>query len=206
MSDKAPVKLNPEEMEPSAKAFYRFAEEFAAESDRAAVILGAAKLDLLLLQTLKAYLLPCSTGRDELLDGDSPLSTFSARINACYRIGLITAEFAKCLHLVRRIRNSFAHESSGVSLDSGAHADRVRELILPFRQNHGFTWLMEQHFSKKAVGIPQQFRGAVALLSLRLEGCLEQTKPIDAQPMGILPPALEEESAEAEKDTGKKKT
>src|SRR5207245_1162083 len=88
MSDQAHPKFDPEQLKPSTKSFYRFAEEFAAESDRAAVILGAAKLDVWLLQILQARLLPCSSGRDELLEGDFPLGTFSARINMCYRLGI----------------------------------------------------------------------------------------------------------------------
>src|SRR5438128_2585584 len=90
--------------------FKRFAEDFKSESDRAAVILGAAKLDMMLFQILQARLVSCATGKDELLEGDNPLSTFSARINVAFRLGLITSELARALHLVRRIRNSFAHE------------------------------------------------------------------------------------------------
>ena len=110
-----------------------FVSEFEAESDRAAVILGAAKLDLLLYQLLGRVLSPSPTGIDELLDGDAPLSTFSARINLAHRLGLIDVPFARALHLVRRIRNAFAHELSGSSLDSSAHKDRVKELLMPFR-------------------------------------------------------------------------
>jgi hypothetical protein len=136
------------ELSPSAADFVRFAKEFAGESDRAAVIVGAAKLDLLLQQILGAYLLPSATTRDELLEGDSPLATFSARINACYRLGLISANFVRALHLIRRIRNAFAHESTGVSLDAGAHADRVKELTGMFQQHGAFCWLLDEFFKK----------------------------------------------------------
>src|SRR2546422_8611501 len=94
-------------------AFAKFVDEFKGESDRAAVILGAAKLDATLGQILDRHLRPSLSSSDELLDGDSPLSTFSARIAVCYRLGLISSEFAKTLHQVRKIRNSFAHELSG---------------------------------------------------------------------------------------------
>jgi hypothetical protein len=86
--------------------FKRFAEDFKSESDRAAVILGAAKLDMMLFQILQARLIACASGKDELLEGDNPLSTFSARINIAFRLGIITSELARALHLVRRIRNA----------------------------------------------------------------------------------------------------
>jgi len=182
-------------LSPATEAFGRFAEEFANESDRAAVILGTAKLDSLLRQILEAHLLPCAGGHDELLDGDAPLSTLSSRINACYRLGIINATFARCLHLIRRIRNSFAHESSGVSLDSGAHVDRVRELITPFQQHGAFCWLLEEFF-RKPITPAQNFRAAVALLCLRLDGRLEDTKTLMPQDTrDIVPPNWDENIA-----------
>lgn len=48
--------------------FISFIKEFLEESDRAAVVLGAAKIDILLHQILKKVLLPSPRGDDELLD------------------------------------------------------------------------------------------------------------------------------------------
>lgn len=50
----------------------RFISEFVGETDRAAVILGAAKLDILLYQILQRFLLADVGTSDELLDGDVP--------------------------------------------------------------------------------------------------------------------------------------
>lgn len=115
-----------------------FSQEFGGETDRAFVILGAAKLELLLQQILLKKLLAHPGGNDELFDGDAPLSTFNAKINMSYRLGLIGAEFARALHLVRRIRNSFAHELSGATLNSGPHRDRISELSRLFDN----TWII----------------------------------------------------------------
>jgi len=52
----------------SNEDFRSFAGEFKNESDRAAVVLAAAKLDYFLRATLESFLLPCSTGDDELLE------------------------------------------------------------------------------------------------------------------------------------------
>lgn len=159
-------------------AFITFVNEFKGESDRAAVILGAAKLDTLLAQIIERFLLPSTGSIDELLDGDSPLSTFSSRINASYRLGLISSDFAKVLHLVRRIRNSFAHEVVGVSLQSGAHADRLKSLLLPL-QSLPFFSKFRNHF----IGEPSpsnDFRACLGLMTGRLEHILENTKSLQA--------------------------
>ena len=158
--------------------FKRFALEFKSESDRAAVILGAAKLDISLYQVIERFLLPCSGGRDELLEGDSPLATFSARINLCHRLGLISDECARALHLVRRIRNSFAHELSGISLASGAHRDRIKELVGPILRDEGYKTIIEDYF-EGSDSPAAQFRAAVALMSLRLEGLFDRMEAID---------------------------
>jgi hypothetical protein len=152
------------------KEYKGFVNEFEDETDRAAVILGAAKLDTLLYQLLGRFFLPSPTGKDELLDGDSPLSTFSSRINVAFRLGLIDAPFARALHLIRRIRNSFAHELTGCNLDSGAHRDRVKELVLPFK---GLTIIKDfddAFFSeRKHSGPSAEFRTVLGIMIGRLE-------------------------------------
>jgi hypothetical protein len=172
--------------------FKRFAEDFKAESDRAAVILGAAKLDTMLLQILQAKLVPCSSGKDDLLEGDNPLGTFSARINMAFRLGLISAEFSRALHLIRKIRNSYAHEFSGVSLSAGSHRDRVRELVQPFSQHAGFKWVLNTFFGGLNTP-PNEFRAVVATLSIRLEGAFGATTPLlSSSALELLPADYEE--------------
>lgn len=168
--------------------FKAFAAEFLNETDRAAVILGAAKLDILLYQVLQRYLVPDTSKSDDLLDGDSPLGTFSAKITACYRLGLIDKQLARSLHLVRRIRNSFAHELSGISLNSGAHRDRVRELVGPFKALKGFDDFLDSYFKDKP-GPCGEFRAVVATLSLRLAGLCDSLTPVEDEGFSLVPPA-----------------
>jgi DNA-binding MltR family transcriptional regulator len=108
-----------------------FLAQYVIETDRAAVILVAAKLDYLLGQAIAAKLLPSTSSTDELLDNDRALGTFSARIHAAYRLGIIDDSFAKALHLFRRIRNDFAHSYHDTSFSDGRHRDRLHELVRP---------------------------------------------------------------------------
>jgi len=157
--------------------FKEFLDEFKQESDRAAVILGAAKLDLLLYLLLVKVLIPNVGNTDNLFDGDSPLSTFSAKIHMSYRLGLIDSDFARALHLTRRIRNSFAHEISGCVLDSGPHRDRIRELVSPLKRYPKFEEMEKRFFDGKS-GYGIDFRKALALMAARLEVAIKNAKPL----------------------------
>ncbi|MEQ9092195.1 MAG: hypothetical protein RIE52_13965 [Balneola sp.] len=104
-------------------------EQFAKESDRAAVILVASIIDGNLETLLKSHLVPIPTSKDSLFDSaTSPLSNFSSKIDLAYRVGLISSKFCRDLHLLRKIRNSFAHDIYGCAFDSGSVKARVREL------------------------------------------------------------------------------
>jgi hypothetical protein len=159
--------------------FVKFIDEFKCESDRASVILGVAKLDLLLYQIIQQFLLPCTGSKDELMDGDSPLGTFSAKIMLANRLGLIDNEFTRSLQLVRKIRNSFAHEVSGCSLDSGSHRDRVKELVTPLKHKNAFLSIRKISFDDRDTP-STNFRTALAILVGRLDVLLTHIEPIDS--------------------------
>lgn len=168
--------------------FNAFVDEFKGESDRAAVIIGTAKLDYSLYQILTKFLIPGVSNSDELLEGDSPLSTFSSRINVCYRLGIIDAKFARALHLTRRIRNSFAHEVSGGRLDLGPHRDRVRELIAPFCQTAAFKDFRKLWMHDKT-GAVADFFTILALMIARLEGIFRHLPPLSQTDASTLIPS-----------------
>ncbi len=93
--------------------FDEFAEEFLMEtSERIIVIICASKLDDILFSNLNKYFLKKISSKDELLEGDQPLSTFSSRIKINYRLGLIDKSFYYLLEQIRAIRNKSAHNVS----------------------------------------------------------------------------------------------
>lgn len=54
----------------------------------------------------------------ELVEGfNAPLGTFSARIKATFALGLIMRDSYEALEILRKIRNNFAHNWEGISLD-----------------------------------------------------------------------------------------
>ncbi len=166
--------------------FEAFAKEFQNESDRAAVILGAAKLDAMLYQVLQNALTP-SSGNDELLEGDAPLGNFSARTLMCFRLGLIDRDLKSALDIVRRIRNSYAHEWSGLTLDAGAHRERIRALVAPMRGYSGFKFFLKEYFSDGTSA--SELRSAVGVINVRLLGLCKLGHTVTPdRPWSLLPP------------------
>ncbi len=162
-------------------------EEFKKESDRACVILSAAKLDAQLYLLLSKTLKPSFGNQDELLDGDSPLGTFSSKINMAYRLGLLDSHFAKSLHLIRRIRNAFAHEFKSMSLTNGGHADRIRELVVHFKDYADYHDYKEGYFANDN-GLNIDFKIIVAIAIIRLDTAIHYTEQITKDGTVLVPP------------------
>ena len=107
----------------------RLAEEMDSESERGAILVAAAMLENALVDLLQSYLVPKPLSSDSLFDGAAaPLASFSARIDLAYRIGLISDGFARDLHIIRRIRNDFAHRPSSCTLNEESALARITEL------------------------------------------------------------------------------
>lgn len=108
-------------------------KEFAKETDRGAVILAATLLDVGLDTLLRSFLLTISTSDDELFDGgNAPLGNFSAKINLAFRLGLISDKYASDLHIIRKIRNEFAHNIHGCDFEHSSVKQRVLTLVKSF--------------------------------------------------------------------------
>lgn len=178
---------SPSDHETLGDEYKNFVKDFADESDRAAVIVGTAKLDLLLYQILQRALFPIPRSSDELLDSEASLGTFSSRIHMAYRLALIDAQFARALHLIKKIRNSFAHEISSKDLSSGGHFDRIKELVLPFKDFPKYE-SFKKTVSKKHSGASADFRTAIAIVASRLERTLQRVITISCKhTVGLIP-------------------
>ena len=104
-------------------------DQFHKESDRAAVILSASLLDEALTTLIRTFLIPCSSAKDVLFEeATSPLSNFSSKIDLAHRLGLISSKLSRDIHLIRKIRNSFAHDVFGCDFENGSVKARVLEL------------------------------------------------------------------------------
>ena len=109
--------------------------EVETESDRAAVILAVAEIDQSLRYLLESFFVaPSATSKKygfSLFGPDEPAGTLSARIEFAYRCGLIPAWCQQEAHLIRRIRNEFAHKTIGYSFSSSPARDLLAALQVP---------------------------------------------------------------------------
>jgi len=95
-------------------------EAFSKESIRVMIIIMAAEIDRLLLESIKAFIKPERKKNDDekLFGGFGPLNSFSTRIEMAYRLGLISTEDADGLDQLRKLRNHCAHTIKEFSLDA----------------------------------------------------------------------------------------
>lgn len=99
------------------------------DSDRSVAIVAAALLDEALANSLKAKLLPAIKKENCIFSSpQSPLGSFSSRIDAAFQLGLISKHLHRDLHLIRKIRNDFAHNPWDLNFEDPKIKSRVIEL------------------------------------------------------------------------------
>ena len=146
-----------------------FVRSLTTESERAAVVLGAAKLDSLLELLLKRSLLPSPGGKDDLFDTERPLGTFSAKITVAYRMGLIDKDFEYSLQVVRKIRNNFAHSIENETLSKSSHHDRLFEVTKILSEYEGIQ-LMAPTMAQEKSSISKDFATFCGVLTVLVIG------------------------------------
>ena len=115
--------------EMKANATKGYIDELRKESDRGSIIVIVSLLDDVLSKLIKAKLAPSIENRDELFDDYSaPFSTFSSRIDLAYRLGLIRPQVRATFHLLRKIRNNFAHITGASNFHDASTKSRIHEI------------------------------------------------------------------------------
>ena len=135
--------------ESTSALFDAFADDLLREvAPRPLVIIGAAKADDLLLQILSRYLLPKRASpkdQDELLEGDRPVATFSARIKLTYRLGIIENTLYVALEQLRALRNLSAH-SIAFNIVKSQTREFLHELRKSIIHRRSFRLTKERYF------------------------------------------------------------
>lgn len=164
----------------------RIVNEFKNESERHIVILGCAKLEDLLLNLLERRLLESPTKNDALFRGTGALSTFSARSEMAYRLGLISKLFLDALNSIRKVRNEFAHQFDASLLDGG-NEDRINQLVSGIKETEAFQHVIHRYFGAEST-IRTQLCAMLTLLILRLEGAVLRVERIhSSSPIEVIP-------------------
>lgn len=158
--------IGEKEPEKNLNDFNFLLSQFYKESDRAAVILIVSIIDNLLETLLKSYLVPNPSSSDSLFDNPtSPLANLNSKIDILFRIGLISSKFSRDLHLIRKVRNSFAHDIYGCDFEDGSVKSRIRELKNSFSK--AFHDRLKMFKTNNIPGLTNGARGEFLLI-----GCL----------------------------------
>lgn len=107
----------------------RFRQTLNAETDRGVALVCAAYLSEELRTLLENSFVDEPHAIEKLFEGTGPLATFSSRIELAFAIGVLPAESHRALHLIRRVRNDFAHEYSERTFGDPDISGRCRELV-----------------------------------------------------------------------------
>jgi hypothetical protein len=108
-------------------------KELFGSNDRATAVMMASVVDMaiqnLLIKRLRSDLKPAE--RRDLFGERGPLGTFSAKINMAYAVGAIGPIAHADLHLIRTIRNEFAHSRRSFDFSTPETANVCAHLQIP---------------------------------------------------------------------------
>lgn len=84
-------------------------QEIETQTDRGAAIVGAAWVEEELQASIESFLSKEKKAWERLFRKSGPLSSFSAKIDLALLLGIVSAVIASDLHIIRDVRNEFAH-------------------------------------------------------------------------------------------------
>jgi mannitol operon repressor len=133
MSNKIRTRL--EEQKLKLNDWDGFREELDAGGDRSFVILCGSRIDAYIDELLRKVLVDDPSEVLELLRG--PLGTAGAKARTLYCLGALSPSEYRNLNILRKIRNKFAHELHGLSLESPEIVDLCSRLEIPLEAHEG---------------------------------------------------------------------
>ena len=99
-------------------------DELESQTDRGATLIAGAYLEDRLIDAIKARTNRHADIENRFYKGHGPLASFSAKIDLGYLLGIYDETFCRFLHVIRRIRNEFAHQFQPLNFDS----QKIRDL------------------------------------------------------------------------------
>jgi hypothetical protein len=108
-------------------------DEIEKQTDRGAAIVAATVIDNVLETLITSRLIELSSKRREALFDqiNAPLRSLSSKIELAFALGLFNAERKESLHLIRDVRNKFAHRIDSVSFDHPEIAAIIEARVPP---------------------------------------------------------------------------
>jgi hypothetical protein len=164
-------------------------DEMQNESDRSAAILLGAELDDTLGQILEKHLLPPRDKKDRGAIG----KTFYVRIELTSRLGLVHPLFHRELHLIKDVRNEFAHKKLGITFDNMKVQAITSKLAFPRAFDlviHALATAQPEMASLTNQNSRDRFILSGAILLHRLNSVLEQVSQVEISPLAWINPKM----------------
>jgi hypothetical protein len=117
------------------KAARAIALQMLEERGRGAVLVGVARVDTALEHLLQAVMAQDDSKGDGLFLPDRPLGSLGAKAALAKRLGLIDADVAKALSVLRKLRNAFAHSAESATLADPIHSARLADVYAIAKAN-----------------------------------------------------------------------
>ena len=108
--------------------FIDFRKSLIQEYDRGCALMAAAFIEDKLEKLLESYFIENEKVCKQLLKANGALATFSSKIDLTFLLGLIPKNVFNDLHILRKIRNEFAHTASEISFKKSSIKDRTKAL------------------------------------------------------------------------------
>ncbi|MBZ0261484.1 MAG: DUF4145 domain-containing protein [Hyphomicrobiales bacterium] len=152
----------------------------SAEIGRA--LSACAMMDNVLSWGIKQKMVSLSTEvEDRIFGGVGPLSNFSSKIDIAFSLSIIDAQMRNQLHIVRKIRNEFAHATKQVNFQTDKILELCKKLALSSEisdpENAFVTTITRtmKHITQSMTSTQQTLLGISPLESLRLKTSPGQT-------------------------------
>ncbi len=108
--------------------FQDFRISLTSESDRGSVLMAAAFIEDKITQLLENFIINDKKIRKKIFEGSGALATFSSKIDMAFLLGLIPKNILNDLHILRKIRNDFAHNAKSITFKTDYIKDRCNAL------------------------------------------------------------------------------
>ena len=151
-------------------------EELQHGTDRSIAIVGATIIETQLEKLLSVHLVDNNKLKKKALDYNGFLGTFSAKINACFLLGLISKNLYNDIDRIRDIRNTFAHNLIDCNFNNHYIKSEVHKLKL---LQEAFTSDWEKQ------SVPMMFLMEISLIYVALIKKIVRNKPISELPYEI---------------------
>jgi hypothetical protein len=155
--------------------------------DRSAAILAASFFEDRLTRRIKARLIPDAKAQKKFLEYPGPISTFAAKIDLAYLMDIVDPGIKQRLHVIREVRNIFAHELGEITFNESQIEKLCKKLFRievlkglkaqfaeEFKQNHPDTPIeWASSFLEPLVSLEDTARNAymntIKIVLLRIE-------------------------------------